>query len=569
MSIQNILFNNLAGTKLQQTSKTAVHSLLSKLATDSLELSTKKPVFLKSLNKNQNKPIKDLCINLLSQKNSFGQQVLRPDEISATLNSVNPKNYKLLEEMINSESTKPFFLSVPLSHICNMFTKFEEKNLPFIKKAFNICNSMHHKIGVLEYVNKNNSDLFQTLLKTRMSANYDIDSFMRIFKDIPNANKLFNSPEKLKSFNKDFEALSELCNNNEEEILKFTGVKNLLVSKYTNPQKYNKLMKIVHLVQQDKLPLYITKNLSSFGEINPLVMSDVKKVLNGKSIIAHFSKEIPANVILKTTKLADVISVNKTLFVNEGEKLTPLKMDEENYLKLFPPVTRFAFHQGNIGNCRFISGSINNSMINPKKRINLYKMFEQQGNDILVTLPAFPDNPVLFKNGNIKLPKNNANLEGAPALQMIEQATAKGKLESEYQEIAGKPIEEIMESLNGGKNYYPISGRDGYCVFLPQIKDEFSKTQNFAVAPLEETLERFSDKTKYSLSANTKKVTEGIETNLDEDFNVYSSHSYSVCDINPEEKTVTISNPWNTGEWVKMSYDKFKKNFASLYIEEL
>ena len=82
-------------------------------------------------------------------------------------------------------------------------------------------------------------------------------------------------------------------------------------------------------------------------------------------------------------------------------------------------------------------------------------------------------------------------------------------------------------------------------------------------------MSKYSNGKKYLLSSGTRSIDTDIELRLDEEYNIYSNHAYSVSEVNPEEKTITVSNPWNTAEWVKMSYDKFKENFALLYVETI
>ena len=75
-------------------------------------------------------------------------------------------------------------------------------------------------------------------------------------------------------------------------------------------------------------------------------------------------------------------------------------MDKATYLKLFAPIDRYTAKQSSIPDCWFVS-VLNQVMQNPKTRVGLYQMFQQQGNDITVTL----------KNAKYKEVKDNLTLE--------------------------------------------------------------------------------------------------------------------------------------------------------------
>jgi hypothetical protein len=39
-------------------------------------------------------------------------------------------------------------------------------------------------------------------------------------------------------------------------------------------------------------------------------------------------------------------------------------------------------------------------------------------------------------------------------------------------------------------------------------------------------------------------------------------HAYSISKVNPENKTVTLANPWNTSKPIELTFDQFKENFS-------
>lgn len=517
------------------------------------------------LGESDNDNFYNILRTLMDAKNEGGKQAISAFQITEVIKKINKNNYKILETLINPKISKSPYL---INRACEIFAKLDDKNINAVEKALVYCEKLKASDSIIVQVNDNNINILPVLLNTRQHDDYDIDGFMQVFKDIPNTNVLFDTPEKINRFSKSFEFLSRFCTVNVKDMFNINGVKNLLVLKYTNPEKYKKMLEAVKLVQYNEIPLYMTTKLSAFGEFSPLVMSDIQKMQKGESIIPKFASNTSISEILNITNLADVISHNNQLFINEGNKLTPMNMTEETYLKLFPPVERFASSQGSIGNCRFISSGINNSMINPSARINLYKMIKQDGNDIVITIPRYQNYPTRFINCEIELPQNDKHIEGSLGLQMIEQSFAKGKWQSEGNSSFNS-LEKIMDGLEGGLSYKSFSKNDSFSVRLPNYREQCCLWDPVEIPSFEETLSKYSDGKQYLLSAGTKSLDSNVESRLDAEYNLYSDHAYSICGINPEEKTITVSNPWNTAEWVKMSYDKFKENFTQLYVEKI
>jgi hypothetical protein len=88
----------------------------------------------------------------------------------------------------------------------------------------------------------------------------------------------------------------------------------------------------------------------------------------------------------KNIKIGDVFEiegVENVCIKTKEDGFEYLKVDKEMYMKLFPPVERFALVQSGIGDCYLVS-TLDALYENPKTRHIVLSAFEQQGNDVLV-----------------------------------------------------------------------------------------------------------------------------------------------------------------------------------------
>ncbi len=52
---------------------------------------------------------------------------------------------------------------------------------------------------------------------------------------------------------------------------------------------------------------------------------------------------------------------------------------------------------------------------------------------------------------------------------------------------------------------------------------------------------------------------------IDNDYNVYSTHAYSLKGYNAEKDVFYISNPWNTGVAIEIPSNKFSQYFDCIH----
>jgi len=237
--------------------------------------------------------------------------------------------------------------------------------------------------------------------------------------------------EILKLYNEIYKPLYDVLGTDEKYL---AGI--ITELKLTNPEQFAKYKesKILDLVIERKIDPRILKNSELLGvfvrqhslssilenpeaEILPEIHADIQKLLKGESLIKKFDT---TKDILKKTLAGDVVSVNGKMYINNNGKLEHWNMTEEKFNELFPLVDRFTTIQG-LDDCYFIS-TLNSMYRNPHTRGAYYKMFEQKGNDICVTIPAYKDykGEVRFPNGEIPTIDTNAN--AAKNVQMLERA---------------------------------------------------------------------------------------------------------------------------------------------------
>lgn len=193
----------------------------------------------------------------------------------------------------------------------------------------------------------------------------------------------------------------------------------------SNPEQYKKLedLGILKLIKEKKIDSRIVLGLRPNKDFVPEVYEDLKLLQSGKSIIKKFDN---FDKILTKTKAGDVVSVKGKLYINNDGKLERWNMTEEKFNDLFPLVDRFTTRQG-IEDCYFIS-AMDALYKNPKSRGSYYKMFEQKGDDIYVTIPAYKDFQGTIKFPNGKIDVTSLSADGAKHIQMLEQTYARTAL---------------------------------------------------------------------------------------------------------------------------------------------
>lgn len=161
--------------------------------------------------------------------------------------------------------------------------------------------------------------------------------------------------------------------------LKPADKRNLAAVLKKDDEEADYMKKLIGFVSQGKAPVSTTQTLCKHGVMSELVKKDIdiytEKVENQS--MSEKDAFVPEHSSVKNAEkeveVGDVYRVKgqDKIYVKIGDKSsTQLEMDADMYLKLFPPIERFAACQNSNGDCFFLS-SVNSIMENPTTKSNL------------------------------------------------------------------------------------------------------------------------------------------------------------------------------------------------------
>ncbi len=359
-------------------------------------------------------------------------------------------------------------------------------------------------------------------------------------------------------------------------------IKSLLEVKANFPEKYTYLDQsgIFDYIKTTGEQISVLDHFNENAKLSEELLADLKLWKEGKSIVPTFSSATPLQTAFAKTKTGDVVEIGDKLYINDGNELYPWNMTKDKYLELFPPVKRFMTSQRALKDCYFVS-SLNSIMRNPQARAQLYKSFEQSGNDIKFTINAYKDfdGVTTFKDSLIKLDNSNKHISGCKGLQMAEQAYAKKALRMEIYDITGAVSAENNQKLmsriqNGYTNdaMHELLGLTYNGTFIKEVPQDLHKSAVRVYGgdmhkSLTETLNRFGNDSNYMLGFGTRpKSSAEAESVILKDYSLVSSHAYSIVGYNPDKNIVTISNPHNSGLNFDIPVDTLAKYINNIYI---
>lgn len=218
------------------------------------------------------------------------------------------------------------------------------------------------------------------------------------------------------------------------------------------------MKKMIHLVCKEMVAPAATASLCKHGVMSDLVKEDIdiyydkvkkqKMSVKDAFVPMHNSKEEGQN----SSKVGDVFRVDgeDKIYVKSGDNSSQqLKMDADTYLKLYPPVSRYASAQGATGDCYLLS-TINAIMENPYSRASIYNCFTQDGKDVIMQLPAGRAK-VVCPDG--KLPKGSdysKYTDGPMGMKLLEHMYGQELKEEKYEEynnLVNKEFEKMDKDL--------------------------------------------------------------------------------------------------------------------------
>ena len=503
-----------------------------------------------------------------------------PKEIVERVLKLKNLNPYMMKQYIEMFENKAGNLCVT-DELFEYYLKFEEANpSPWSLKNFN--NLIHYTNGDVTFAKeafeniskqKDGASILFDLSENISTHNIDyakhiIPKDWKITSEIQTKiylsnNKIFKDPKNWGQidtiYNETYMRLSKIFGNTAEGEYHAGRIAKL---KIDNPELYKYLEDnhIIDLASQGKINPRI---LSSFGHQNLTkfrreIIEDAQKLSKGESLIKYFET---TKDIIKKTQSGDVISVQGKMYINNNGKLEPWNMTEEKFNELFPLVDRFSTHQA-IDNCYFIA-PLNSLYENPKTRGAYYKLFEQKGDDIFVTIPAYKE-----YGGVIKFPKGEISTDmisgfttdGAKHIQMIEQAYARSAFrKGDKISISQNPqqttdLEFLNRRIRGGQP------ADVMREFQPVINYKATTNQIYINdknrEQVQNILEEYANNPKYIIN-------EGFGTGKN------TGHARHVKSYDKEKGTVSIIDPQFSELEYQVPVSEFAKNLLRLIISRI
>ena len=375
-----------------------------------------------------------------------------------------------------------------------------------------------------------------------------------------------------------------------------------LVKLYTaSPKRFQKMADsgLFDLIKMGKIDASILKRLDDNTFLSNRTLSDMRKFRDGEPLIKTLSSETDLTNISEHVANGDVCELNGKLYVNDNGTATEIKLSKEKFDKLFPPFTRVYFNQGCLGDCWLVS-TLDNFMDLPNGRTAIYKLFEQDGNDILI---KFPDgtNPIRFKNGEVLDAKGN-QIYGAAGIKMIEQAYAVHRYKlydtnsngtniadaaNNVKKVAGLTnVQSLMDQLKGGWQgdaVATILGKDKcqmqninnaseYEALKKQGVGVIGKEQGFTLenkGAMKEWIQKYANDENVLVFFGTKPAPGGDTHLLSREYNLAAQHAYSIKGYDEKKGVVYITNPWNTGVITEVPLYELMKNIRHVTIKEV
>ena len=189
---------------------------------------------------------------------------------------------------------------------------------------------------------------------------------------------------------------------------------------------------LLDLIQNGVVDKHIFDVIPYNGKISSFIAEDIDKLYNAYTsgikpidfFVPTFRTKEDAELIMNIGDVYELKGEKNIFVLDENGKSIQLKMDKETYFELFPPIERFAATQNDIGNCWEITG-FNTIFCDQQERISILNLYEQDGDDILISFPSANAKETRFEGGELP---TSANLrfysKGAKGLQLFEYAHA-------------------------------------------------------------------------------------------------------------------------------------------------
>ncbi len=356
----------------------------------------------------------------------------------------------------------------------------------------------------------------------------------------------------------------------------------LLDMKIHSPQTFDKIKQSGYfdLCKTEDFGINYLRILNSNSDLSENVYNDLEKLRRGEEIVPNYPAQTSKKEVFAKTQCGDVAEIGEKLYINDGSQMIEWQMTKQKYLELFPPVKRFINLQRSMGDCYLIS-SFSSIMHNPKTRVDLYKSFVQDGDDILVTIKGYEDYKGTVRIDKSELPYIDKEifLDGCKAMQFLEYAYALTTLREEGEILYKKEdfTDIYMERISGGKSYIAMSELLGLDMKNPDyvIPNNFSKASidyllsSCTESLLDTTFQKYANDKDYIVQIGTSDISEKRASILNLKYNIQGHHAHSIVGYDSTTKNVKVINPYQSGVITEVPISKLTNIISAITITSL
>ena len=501
----------------------------------------------------------------------FDMKDVYPSDAEYILNLLKGKENQISEEMLDyiikyQQKNPNVFAAYKIGGV-NKFLQATNKDENLLKSVLKLAEEKQDRnlINIIYSITPNNIGYLKESIKL---GKLDEEFITKL--QIMGTSEIFKDPKNWAIaddiYKETYLPFKKVLSNSSTPFYKDYIASSLAEIRAANPEQYKKLedLGVLKFIKDKKIDPRIVLGLHGNKDFVPEVYEDLKMLQSGKSIIKKFDN---FDKILTKTKAGDVVSVRGKLYINNDGKLERWNMTEEKFNDLFPLVDRFTTKQGS-DDCYLIS-AMDSLYKNPKSRGSYYKMFEQKGNDIYVTIPAYKDfkGTIKFPDGKINITSLNA--DGAKHIQMVEQAYARTALRRQKRVPTGQ------DPLTTDDLFYLVNrNRTGN---VSDVMEEVLLFNN--------NIQKYNPKRKINTYIARNKVSSDVVNNFFENNNTAQNvicnigllldpgsglgHAMQLKSYNPVTKTFQIVDPTFCGLQETYSLDEISSKLYEIAMTHL